>query len=990
MNAGAIVYQILMQGAAVFKKDSADADQAVKALGRSSDESAAKVTKAGNEVDGLGKKAKAAKAPLDEQAKSTKKVGDESDDAKKKVKGLGDETQTLKQAMTGVGATALGIGAAIALVGGLAISTYSEFDAAMSRTAAATMATQAQQKELGDAAVKAGADTVYSAKESADAETELAKAGLSVHNILTGGLTGSLSLAAAGQLDVARAAEIAAITLKQFNLDGTQTGRVADVLAAGAGKAVGSVDDLANGLKYVGPIASAMGISLEDTVGTLSLFADQGILGEQAGTSLRGMLSSLTSPSKQAAKEIENLGITLYDGNGKFLGLSNAANQLQGAYQGMTDEAKDASLGVLFGNEQVTAARVLYKAGAAGVKEYADAVRDQGYAARQAYEMTNNLQGDVERLGGAWDSAMIQTGAPANDVLREMVQLLTGLVDWYGQLPAPVQTTALVVGIAAAAVTLFGGSLLVAVPRIAEFRLAVATLSTEMPRATSAVKSFTAFMGGPWGIVIAAATAVLGIFISKQLEGVEKANLYKGTLDEVTGAITEQTRAATAANLAAKGDWWSIYGDDSAADSAKKLKISLNDVTDAVYGNADAMKKIQDQYDTVYSGGAGNADKRAQNAKDLGLSATEYKNAVAILYDAVKSEQGAIAGGQDTKANEIELNKKLSESTGQSSSSAQTAANSYLDAAKGANALLGELTQLIGVVNKANGVGQDAVSANVAYQEALSKADEAVRKASDGAEGYGFTLDIATEAGRRNNGALVDIASSGQAAADKQFALDQNTQNYRATLEGTRQAVYDHAIALGANADEAQAVADKIAAIPSDSEWKMVTETAAATADIQRIIDLLKSVPSTRQTSIGVTTESDGLLRKADGGRVSYYANGGRENHIAQFARAGSVRVWAEPETGGEWYIPAAPSKRGRSTQILAAAANEFGFGLAPLGAGPAAAFADGGRYGAGGAGGGYVDQSQTTVQLNGTNLDPDDVAAAIERERIKRARARG
>jgi TP901 family phage tail tape measure protein len=993
MNAGAIVYNILMQGAAVFKKDAADAEQAVERVGAKAEASSGKVSKAGDAVDGLGKKAKGAKAPLDDIAKSEDGVGKSADSSQPKVKKLREEITTLsdqgRQSATRLGLAAVGIGAAIALVGGLAISTYSEFDAAMSRTAAATLASEQQQRSLADAAVDAGAATIYSAKESADAETELAKAGLSVKDILTGGLTGSLALAAAGQLDVARAAEIAAITLKQFNLDGTETGRVADVLAAGAGKSVGSVDDLANGLKFVGPIASQMGISLETTVGILSEFADQGIIGEQAGTAFRGMLLSLTSPSKAAQDELKRLSINLYDGQDKFIGMEGAAAQLQTGLGSLTAKQRDASLGIIFGNEQVTAARILYKGGASAVDEYTKAVSEQGYAAKQAWEMTNNLQGDVERLGGAFDSALIRTGAPANYALRDMVQLITVLVDWYGQLPAPVQESALVLGAAGAAVALLAGALLIAIPRIAEFRTSLQTLSQEMPRATAGVKSMLGFLGGPWGIAIMAATAVLGLFIDKQIDGAAKAGLYKSTLDEVTGAITAQTRAATAANLAAKGDWWSIYGSDSAADAAKKLKISLNDVTDAVYGNADQLKKIQDQYDLVFSGGPDNAGDRAKMARDLGLSATEYKNAVAILYDEVSSEKAAIAGGQQTKKDEIALNGDVAESTDKSAESAETAAGAYLTAADGAGELLDQLTQLLDKINESNAKGQDAITSNIAYKDSMSQLDEVIRKAGegvdeneDGVADYTATLDLNTQAGRDNMDMLVDFAKRGRDAAQTQFDLDGNTQAFRQSLEDGHQAVIDRALALGDTADEAQILADNIAGIPSETEWKIITDTATASTALEAFIQKYNGVTITANLFLESSGGDRGLaasaarytaqaydrathpeLYQANGGSVHYYANGGYEKHVAQFARAGSTRIWAEPETGGEYYIPASPAKRGRSEMVLAAAAEHFGGQYISAGA---QAFANGGY-----SGGDYSTSSSNTIDLD-VNVNVD------------------
>jgi TP901 family phage tail tape measure protein len=225
-----------------------------------------------------------------------------------------------------VGATLVGAGIAAGL--GAVVSKSIDFEKAMSAAGAASTASAGQLGQLREAAIKAGADTQYSATQAAGAITEMAKAGVSTADILKGGLAGALDLAAAGQLDVGEAAGIAATAMTQFGLSGSQIPHVADLLAAGAGKAMGSVEDLAGALKYVGPVAAGMGVSIEETTGTLALFASQGILSEQAGTSLRGMLSSLTSPSKIAAEQMSELGINVFDAQGKFIGLAGVAKEL--------------------------------------------------------------------------------------------------------------------------------------------------------------------------------------------------------------------------------------------------------------------------------------------------------------------------------------------------------------------------------------------------------------------------------------------------------------------------------------------------------------------------------------------------------------------------------------------------------------------------------------------------------------------------------------
>jgi TP901 family phage tail tape measure protein len=351
-----------------------------------------------------------------------------------------------REAFTAVGRSALAVGVLAVAGVALAIKKFADFDQAMSSVAAVTQETTENMALLRAAALDAGGRTIYTATEAANAIEQLGKAGLSTADILGGALAGSLSLAATEQMDVARAAEITATTLKQYGLAGTDASHVADVLAAAAGKALGSAEDLAQGLKFVGPVAASMGVSLEETAGALALFADRGLVGEQAGTSLRGVLASLTSPSHQAGVELQYLGVHLYDAQGNFAGLANVAEQLSRVYSDMSDEQRDASLGLIFGNAQVTAARVLFDAGGAAVQRYTDEVNDAGYAARVAGDRMDNLKGDIEKLGGAFDTALIQTGTGANDVLRQLTQSATFLVDTVGGLPTPVLAAGLAVG----------------------------------------------------------------------------------------------------------------------------------------------------------------------------------------------------------------------------------------------------------------------------------------------------------------------------------------------------------------------------------------------------------------------------------------------------------------------------------------------------------------------------------------------------------------
>src|SRR5690606_23273330 len=149
-------------------------------------------------------------------------------------------------------------------------------------------------------------------------------------------------------------------------------------------------------------------------------FASQGILGEKAGTSLRGVLAALQAPSTVATKVMDEYGLSIYDAGGNMLSASQIAGQLQKAFGGLTQEERHAALGRIFGNASLVAANLLCEGGADKVAEWTDAVNDSGYAARQASMRQDNLAGDIEKLGGAFDTALIKTGSNANEVLRTM------------------------------------------------------------------------------------------------------------------------------------------------------------------------------------------------------------------------------------------------------------------------------------------------------------------------------------------------------------------------------------------------------------------------------------------------------------------------------------------------------------------------------------------------------------------------------------------
>ncbi len=435
---------------------------------------------------------------------------------------------------------ALGLGLLAGLGGAIAATT--QFDKALSGVQAVANATSVELGQLRTAALEAGKATVFSASEAAKAEAELAKAGVSVKDILGGGLRGALDLAAAGQIDLAEAATIAAQALNIFNLEGNQTTHIADVLAAAANKSAADVQGLGASLRQGGLGAAQAGLSLEETAGALALFADNALIGSDAGTSLKTFLQRLVPTSGEAREKMNELGISFFDAAGNMLDLAGIADQLTVHLANLSEEQRLGALNTIFGSDAVRAASILYKSGAGGVRDYTQAVNDQGAAGRNAAIQLDNLAGDLEQLKGSIETALIQAGSGGTAALRGLAQAANSAVGTFIELPQPVQ-------FAATAVAGIAGSALAAAsaygflqPKVQAARDALELLGPTGIRASRAL-GLIGKAAGALGIAVAGITTLglaTDVIASKLDNGAANVNALTESLVDLS-----KTRTAT-------------------------------------------------------------------------------------------------------------------------------------------------------------------------------------------------------------------------------------------------------------------------------------------------------------------------------------------------------------------------------------------------------------------------------------------------------------
>lgn len=442
-------------------------------------------------------------------------------------------------------------GVSAAITAGLAstVKKAAEFEVGLSSIKALTGATGEEMETMKALALQMGADTKYSATEAALGIEELVKAGVSLSDITNGGLKGALSLATAGGIELAQAAEIASTALNAFRAENLTVSQAANVLAGAANASATSVEELQFGLAQVSAVASMVGMTFEDTSAALAVFAQNGLKGSDAGTSLKTLLMTLQPSTKEQTRLFKELGLTaadgsnaFYDAAGNLKSLDAIADILKKSLDGMSAAQAQATLKTLFGTDAVRAASILYKEGADGVNKMKDAMSNVT-AEEVAAEKTNNLNGAIEQLKGAFETLQISLGETLVPSLRKIAESLGGIVNWFNKL-SPATKKIIVITATFIAITT-GLIAVIGFLTMGLGALAVAEWAVILP-----------ILG-----IIAAVVAVIAIFIAL---GIWIAHLYKQNesfrdlVQTVWGTIKTVIETVASAIMPILASIWSV------------------------------------------------------------------------------------------------------------------------------------------------------------------------------------------------------------------------------------------------------------------------------------------------------------------------------------------------------------------------------------------------------------------------------------------------
>jgi TP901 family phage tail tape measure protein len=470
--------------------------------------------------------------------------------------------------------------------------------------------------------------------------------------------------------------------------------------------------------------------------------------------------------------------------------------------------------------------------------------------------------------GNALRDNAIDIGAFVLPAMAAAADAVANLSTFFGDIPGPVKNTIVVLAAVAAAAALAGGAFLIAIPKVHAFNTAVNGLEAGgLKTAGTRLSKLGGLLMGPWGIALAAATAGVGLWAAKQGEAARKVDALSATLDEQTGALTENSQEWIYKELVQSG----------ALDLADRVGLSAETVARAVRGEAEAVREVAAAYSDYL-------ERKRAGSDSMGITSSE----LAAEGAAWASLQGKVLDTTTVVEDSLEADREKRKVLG-------ALGGSTKDAAAATSALTGVTDRNTdGVIDNTDALMDNidamrdkrsealrAANAQLAWEASLDDARKALKE-------NGKTLDITTEKGRANRTALHGMAGAWNDLSDK---AKNAPGAHRAAIES----FVNMATKMGMGEDRARALAKRIMEIPS----KRVKVEADVSQALSAVDATRAALDSLRDKRVIVTTEQQTIARapraiaRADGGIVTG-EGGPRDDKILARLSNGEFVVNAE------------------------------------------------------------------------------------------------
>lgn len=366
--------------------------------------------------------------PSQETIKSMRKMSTEAKAAGKSIQAAGNTIASAGSTLT------KSITAPIAGVAVAAVKTAADYESAMSNVKAITGATGEDFKKLEQLGKDLGASTAWSAQECAEAMQYTGMAGWTAQQNVEG-LKGILDLASASGTELGRTSDIMTDAISAFGYAASDSAKFADVMTKACTSANVSVDTLGESYKYCGAICGTMGYSIDEITTSLAVMGNQGIKGSQAGTALKNAISNMAAPTKNMKAAMDDLGISITNGDGSMKSWGEVIKNLQSSFQGLTQDQQAAYAKQLFGKESMAGMLAIINTSTKDYNELASAITNSGGAAEQAANtQLDNLSGQLTLLKSALEGASITIGDKLLPYIKQAVSWVQKATDWFNNL----------------------------------------------------------------------------------------------------------------------------------------------------------------------------------------------------------------------------------------------------------------------------------------------------------------------------------------------------------------------------------------------------------------------------------------------------------------------------------------------------------------------------------------------------------------------------
>ncbi|HDC3259986.1 TPA: phage tail tape measure protein, partial [Staphylococcus aureus] len=456
-----------------------------------------------------------------------------------------------------------------------------EFDDSMRKVKATSGATGEEFEALKKKAREMGATTKFSASDSAEALNYMALAGWDSKQMMEG-LSGVIDLAAASGEELGAVSDIVTDGLTAFGLKAKDSGHFSDVLAQTSSKANTDVRGLGEAFKYVAPVAGALGYTIEDTSIAIGLMSNAGIKGEKAGTALRTMFTNLSSPTRAMGNEMERLGISITDSNGKMIPMRKLLDQLREKFKHLSKDQQASSAATIFGKEAMSGALAIINASDEDYQKLTKSIDSStGASKRMADTMESGLGGKLRTLRSQLEELALTIYDRIEPALKIIVSAFSKVVTWITKLPTSIQLAIVGFGLFAAVlgplifmfglfVSVMGNAMTVLGPLLINAKKAGGIFAFLRTKIASLVKLFPIL-----GVSISSLTLPITLIVGALVGiGIAFYQAYKRSetfRNIVNQAISGVANAFKAAKLALQGFFDLFKGDSKGAVTLEKI-----------------------------------------------------------------------------------------------------------------------------------------------------------------------------------------------------------------------------------------------------------------------------------------------------------------------------------------------------------------------------------------------------------------------------------